>query len=89
MAALSVISLRKIGMSRRSATPSARKGHNMPGARVLSGRARFADTPPRGSSLRSSAMSEVLYDVAGGVARVTINRPQRRNAMSYDVMTGP
>jgi enoyl-CoA hydratase len=33
-------------------------------------------------------MSEVLYDAAGGVARVTINRPERRNAMSYDVMTG-
>jgi enoyl-CoA hydratase/carnithine racemase len=33
-------------------------------------------------------MSEVLYDVAAGVARVTINRPERRNAMSYDVMTG-
>jgi enoyl-CoA hydratase len=33
-------------------------------------------------------MSEVLYDVAGGVARVTINRPERRNAMSYGVMTG-
>src|SRR3954454_21582919 len=33
-------------------------------------------------------MSELLYDVVDGVARVTINRPERRNAMSYDVMTG-
>ena len=29
---------------------------------------------------------EVLFEVAGGVARVTINRPERRNAMSYGVM---
>jgi enoyl-CoA hydratase/carnithine racemase len=33
-------------------------------------------------------MPEVLYDIADGVARVTINRPERRNAMSYDVMAG-
>ena len=31
---------------------------------------------------------EVLYDAAGGVARVTINRPERRNAMSFGVMDG-
>jgi enoyl-CoA hydratase/carnithine racemase len=31
---------------------------------------------------------EVLYDVDGAVARVTINRPERRNAMSYGVMQG-
>ena len=31
---------------------------------------------------------ELLYEAAGGVARVTINRPERRNAMSYDVMSG-
>ena len=31
---------------------------------------------------------EVLFEVAGGVARVTINRPERRNAMSYGVMHG-
>src|SRR3954447_11816131 len=32
---------------------------------------------------------EVLYDdAAAGVARVTINRPERRNAMSFDVMHG-
>jgi len=31
---------------------------------------------------------EVLYDADGGVARVTINRPDRRNAMSYGVMQG-
>lgn len=29
----------------------------------------------------------VLYDVAGGVARLTINRPERRNALSWAVMT--
>jgi enoyl-CoA hydratase/carnithine racemase len=32
--------------------------------------------------------SEVLYEAADGVARVTINRPERRNAMSYGVMQG-
>jgi enoyl-CoA hydratase len=31
---------------------------------------------------------EVLYEVSGGVARVTINRPDRRNAMSFGVMDG-
>jgi enoyl-CoA hydratase/carnithine racemase len=31
---------------------------------------------------------EVLYEMTGGVARVTINRPERRNAMSYGVMSG-
>jgi enoyl-CoA hydratase/carnithine racemase len=31
---------------------------------------------------------EVLYEVVDGVARVTINRPERRNAMSFDVMHG-
>jgi enoyl-CoA hydratase/carnithine racemase len=31
---------------------------------------------------------QVLYDSEAGVARVTINRPERRNAMSYGVMQG-
>jgi enoyl-CoA hydratase/carnithine racemase len=31
---------------------------------------------------------EVLYAVSDGVALVTINRPERRNAMSYGVMQG-
>ncbi|HWS44601.1 MAG TPA: enoyl-CoA hydratase-related protein [Acidimicrobiia bacterium] len=31
---------------------------------------------------------EVLYDAADGLARVTINRPDRRNAMSFGVMDG-
>ena len=31
---------------------------------------------------------EVLYQASNGVARVTINRPERRNAMSYGVMSG-
>jgi len=31
---------------------------------------------------------EVLYEVEDGVARVTINRPERRNAMSFGVMEG-
>jgi enoyl-CoA hydratase/carnithine racemase len=31
---------------------------------------------------------EVVYEVGDGVARVTINRPERRNSMSYGVMRG-
>ncbi|HET9443265.1 MAG TPA: enoyl-CoA hydratase/isomerase family protein [Acidimicrobiales bacterium] len=31
---------------------------------------------------------EVLYEVAGGVARVTINRPERRNALAPSTVTG-
>ena len=34
------------------------------------------------------ANPEVIYEVAGAVARVTINRPERRNSMSYGVMSG-
>ncbi|HLM96535.1 MAG TPA: enoyl-CoA hydratase/isomerase family protein, partial [Acidimicrobiales bacterium] len=30
----------------------------------------------------------VLYRVDDGVARITINRPERRNAMSWEVMRG-
>ena len=30
----------------------------------------------------------VLYEARDGIARVTINRPDRRNAMSYEVMAG-
>jgi enoyl-CoA hydratase len=33
-------------------------------------------------------MSDVRYEVAGAVARVTIDRPERRNAMSFGVMEG-
>ncbi|MEX2031443.1 MAG: enoyl-CoA hydratase/isomerase family protein, partial [Dehalococcoidia bacterium] len=33
-------------------------------------------------------MSELEYEAAGPVARVTINRPGRRNAMSFTVMHG-
>ena len=34
------------------------------------------------------ADAELLYDVADGVARLTINRPARRNAMTWGVVTG-
>jgi enoyl-CoA hydratase/carnithine racemase len=33
------------------------------------------------------AYEALLYEVAGGVARLTINRPERRNAMSWAVLT--
>jgi Enoyl-CoA hydratase/carnithine racemase len=43
-----------------------------------------------GAHVGSGAMSEseVLYEVDGAIARVTINRPERRNSMSYGVMQG-
>ena len=33
-------------------------------------------------------MAELEYAVSDGVARATINRPERRNAMSFEVMSG-
>ncbi|MCZ7631468.1 MAG: hypothetical protein M5U19_21515 [Microthrixaceae bacterium] len=30
---------------------------------------------------------ELLYEVSEGVATITINRPERRNALSWDVLT--
>jgi enoyl-CoA hydratase/carnithine racemase len=33
-------------------------------------------------------VAELDYEVVGGVARLTINRPERRNAMSFEVMHG-
>lgn len=35
-----------------------------------------------------SGTPTVLYQVDAGVARITINRPERRNAMSWEVMRG-
>jgi enoyl-CoA hydratase/carnithine racemase len=36
----------------------------------------------------TTASDEVRYEVDGAIARVTIDRPERRNAMSYGVMSG-
>lgn len=33
-------------------------------------------------------MSDVLYEAAGGVARITIDRPERRNAINPEVVRG-
>ncbi|MGQ0520919.1 MAG: enoyl-CoA hydratase/isomerase family protein [Actinomycetota bacterium] len=38
---------------------------------------------PDGALASFAVAEEVLYDVAGGVGRVTINRPDRRNALSW------
>ena len=43
---------------------------------------------PESSPPVAPAGGEVLHDRDGGVARITINRPERRNAMSWGVMTG-
>ncbi len=45
-------------------------------------------TDPAGSRGGVSGTPTVLYEVDAGVARVTINRPERRNAMSWEVMRG-
>ena len=42
--------------------------------------------PSRAAS--SYAGGEVLVECSGGVARITINRPERRNAMSWEVISG-
>ena len=41
-----------------------------------------------GARYRPAMPDEVLYEVADRVGRITINRPERRNAMSYGVMQG-
>jgi enoyl-CoA hydratase/carnithine racemase len=44
----------------------------------------MAETP--GAASGASGPAVLLYDAADGVARITINRPERRNAMSWEVM---
>lgn len=39
-------------------------------------------------TLYDAFVADVLYEVDAAVARVTINRPERRNAMSFGVMEG-
>jgi enoyl-CoA hydratase/carnithine racemase len=46
------------------------------------------DTTHSAAGPVASADDEVLRHHADGVARLTINRPERRNAMSWGVMTG-
>src|SRR6476646_4710528 len=48
-------------------------------------RSRFEGLPP---TMPSVSDAEVRYEVDGAVARVTIDRPERRNAMSFGVMQG-
>jgi enoyl-CoA hydratase/carnithine racemase len=36
----------------------------------------------------TDAPDEILFEVADGIGRATINRPERRNAMSWGVITG-
>ena len=43
---------------------------------------------PESSSSAAPGTEEVLTAVTGAVARITINRPARRNAMSWAVMAG-
>ncbi|HXQ58653.1 MAG TPA: enoyl-CoA hydratase-related protein [Acidimicrobiales bacterium] len=45
------------------------------------------DSPPSGPP-PGSAADEVLTEHTAAVARIVINRPERRNAMSWGVMTG-
>ena len=59
------------------------------GGRALPSLACPSPSPRRCEPRRGLGDAEVLYQVdAGGVARITINRPERRNAMSWEVMRG-
>ncbi len=40
------------------------------------------------SEERTDESGELLYEVSDGVARLTINRPERHNALSWSVITG-
>lgn len=40
------------------------------------------------SAPEGGSPEELLVDIADGVARLTINRPQRRNALNWDVVEG-
>ena len=60
-------------------------------ARVTSPDANSAEgvgEPPRQHTMRFVSETEVRFEVDGAVARVTIDRPERRNAMSFGVMQG-
>src|SRR3954470_7971684 len=50
--------------------------------------ARRRRTGSSATTFHRMAEEEVLYDVAARVATVTINRPERRNSMSWGVITG-
>lgn len=43
---------------------------------------------PSSAAPSGSEAPEVLHESSGGIVRLTINRPQRRNAMSWGVMQG-
>ncbi len=47
-----------------------------------------SDNDPAAHHEGVSGTPTVLYQVDEGVARITINRPERRNAMSWEVMRG-
>ena len=44
------------------------------------------DTPRTPGRERGAVVEQVRYEVDGSVARVTIDRPERHNAMSFQVM---
>src|SRR5688572_26768536 len=50
----------------------------------------LALSPPGGEPGEGAPMSEpaVLFDVDGGVATITLNRPENRNSMTPDVLEG-
>jgi len=59
-----------------------------PGSGTTVARVPEPSTEPPTSGDRVSGTPTVLYERHDGVARVTINRPERRNAMSWEVMRG-
>lgn len=55
--------------------------------RLLRAELRSAGRKRRGGNV-SEAAASVLYSIDGAVVRVTIHRPEARNALSLEVMDG-
>jgi enoyl-CoA hydratase len=76
---------------RQSTKPSARNQHDTDGGhrgrdqKPHNVNATYAESPSTGIAY-DRHMSEVEYEARGSVARITINRPDRRNSLSFDVL---
>ena len=60
----------------------------VPGGRVAAARATVVRWPARSARPAGQTCPRCSYECSDGVARLTINRPERRNAMTWEVMQG-